>query len=371
MRILHLLEATRGGTRRHVLDLLPAQQAAGLEPCLVYSTRRNADFAADACRLQQQGIEVLDIPMARQPHPLQDARALRALAEALVSLQPDLIHCHSTKAGLLGRLLRFGPARHIPLVYTPHCIAFATRLPLLQRRAARWTERWLAPLTTHYIAVSQHEHHLLLATGLAHGNSTVIHNGLNLPELDALFGLPAELPETEPVIGCFGRLTAQKNQAALIRALGILRRSRMPVQLWLVGSGEDEARLRQLATTCGVADQVQWWGDLPEARSLYPRCQVIAQPSRWEGCPYSVLEAMAARRPVLAGAVGGVREIVTPGTGLLAGDSAGLASELARLCRDRELREQLGTAARARVEQHFCLDQMVQATIAVYQHLLS
>ena len=377
MRILHVLEATQGGTRRHVLDLIPALIERGVACDLIYSTRRHPHFEHDAAWLQQRGARIWNLPMARGYNPAIDAPAVRQLRAHLRRHRPDILHLHSTKAGLLGRLAQstLPPWARPALVYTPHCIAFDTLLPRGQRRAARWIERALAPLTDAFIAVSQHESRALSAAGIGSrsgfGRATsrrhVVYNGIDLDAFDKIArSAPSKYFEDEGAltIGCFGRLTRQKNQGVLLRALTTLPEA----QLLLIGGGEDERELRALAADLGVSKRVRWTGELEEPRGLYARCAIVAQPSHWEGCPYSILEAMAARRAVAATAVGGVREVLgTRGhCGILA-RPAEFAPRLSELARDEARCSILGQNARERIEKYFTLDTMVAATLRVYQ----
>ena len=371
MKILHILEATMGGTRRHVLDLLPALAARGVACDLIYSPDRYPAFRGDAAWLQAHGVNCFEISMARGWGGRRDASALSAVRAHLKSHRYDAIHCHSTKAGFVGRLV--APWR-TPVVYTPHCIAFDTSLPRPQRRAARIVEKLLAPRTRHFIAVSRHEARVFRRARLRSGKGiSVIYNGVDLPAFDALQSQKTEdrRQKSEFVIGCFGRLTRQKNQTALLHALPTLRRSVAGARLMLVGSGEDETLLRALAEKLNVTDAVTFAGEIEEARPLYAGCDIVAQPSRWEGCPYSILEAMAARRAVVATAVGGVPEVITPDSGIAyhAARSELLAEHLAALAYDAAQRDKMGEAARQRIEERFEAARMVEATARVYANL--
>ena len=369
MKILHILEATQGGTRRHVLDLLPALVARGVACDLVYSPDRHPPFRHDAEWLRARGVNCFEMHMARGWGGKRDAATLLALRAHLKTHRYDAMHCHSTKAGFLGRLVA---PRRLPVVYTPHCIAFDTSLPRAQRRAARVVEKLLAPRTRHFIAVSRHEARIIYRVRLCDASRlSVIYNGVDLNEFDHLTTSPPHHPTTSPpfIIGCFGRLTRQKYQAALLCALPALRRAVPEAHLLLVGSGEDEARLRALAEKLHVSKAVTFAGEIEEARPLYADCHIVAQPSRWEGCPYSILEAMAARRATVATAVGGVPEVLTPETGIVYHPTRPdvLAEHLVALAQGDAWREKLGQAARRRIEEHFEASRMVAATARVYE----
>ena len=368
-RILHILEATRGGTRTHLLDLLPALAERGLECGLAYSSERNPDFARDARALEARGVRCWEVAMRRGPH-FDDARAVGELARIARGFGPDLIHAHSSKAGFLARLS--WPLVRAPIVYTPHCVAFDTSLPRPQRRLARWAEVALSPLAARFIAVSQTEARALERVLPASANRiTLIRNGLDL----SLFPPPEEqeAPAREGsylTIGCFGRLCAQKNQAVLLHALALLLRGGLQVRLLLVGGGEDEPRLHDLARVLGIAEHIEWAGEVADARPFYARCDVVALPSRWEGCPYSLLEAMASSRAVVASDIAPLREILISGgtkAGVLCSARPELmAHELFKLARDSERRQVLGRAARARIGEAFRLQRMVEQTMRVY-----
>ncbi len=380
MKVLHVLEATGGGTRRHILDLLPAQTRAGIECELLASPLRAAHWNRDADFLRASGVRVLAVEMQRGFAPREDAAALRAIAAHWKKSRPDIVHCHSTKAGFLARLAR--PfCGFTPLIYTPHCIAFDTLLPPAQRRLALWMETALAPLASHFIAVSRHEKRAMLRARIAASTRIeVIHNGLDVETFDALPRVTREdfgLRESDFLIGCFGRLTRQKNQIALLRALPRVLARQPDARLFFVGGGEDEIALRGAAAQLKISSRVVFAGELFEPRPLLALCDVVAQPSRWEGCPYSILEAMVARRAILATRVGGVTELLDSenrdACGKLVSDARPevLARALLELSNDAARREKLGEAARRRVESDFSLDAMCDATRKLYLRVLA
>ncbi len=370
MRLLHLLEAAQGGTRRHVLDLLPRLARRGFQCGLIYSSRRYPAFVHDAAHLESLGVKTWDVPMARGFDPITDARALKNIAACIREFEPDLLHSHSSKAGLLGRIAAF--AQRVPAVYTPHCIAFDTQLPMRQRRAARLVETMLSPLTAHYIAVSHAERRAIARlSNIAKQRVSVVNNGIDLPALDALLQNNQQQKINDgPIIGCFGRLTPQKNQVVLIRALAVLRQE-MPARLLLVGGGEDEAQLRRLACVLKMEPFIEWTGELEEARPLLNRCDIVAQPSRWEGCPYSILEAMAAQRALVVSPLPPLRELLSNEEAIFARATPyHFASACAELWRDETCRDEIARCARARIERDFRLRDMVEKTTHVYRELL-
>jgi glycosyltransferase involved in cell wall biosynthesis len=369
MKALHILEATEGGTRRHVLDLLPALQDRGVRCALVYSAERNPDFRRDAAFLQSKNIETNEIPMGHRWARSGDGEALRVLHAHLKAHRYDVIHCHSSNAGLLGRLANTFQKQKAPLVYTPHYVAFAAGLPRLQRRVALYLEKLLSPQSSHTVAVSQHEYSLLRRVlNIESRRISLIHNGIGAWPLR---NPQSEIRNPKSEIGCFGRLTAQKNQSTLIRALPAIARTIPDVRLKLVGSGEDESTLRALAASLGCDDRVDFRGEVRDPYTEYFGCDIVAQPSRWEGCSYAILEAMTAGRAVVASTAGGNGEVLgAAGVLLPARDVAAWAREITALAHDAARREALGEAARERVAAHLSLDKMVGKTAGVYERVL-
>lgn len=320
-------------------------------------------------QLQKHGIATHEIAMGHGYQRGGDATALTAIYSHLKTYEYDLIHCHSSNAGLLGRFANRLLRHPRPIVYTPHYIALAAGLPPLQRRAARWLEKLLAPSTTHYIAVSQHEYGVLQRSHLLTGNNaTVISNGVDV----TAFTITARQDNCPPTIGCFGRLTAQKNQPLLIRLLPALAREFPRVQLILVGEGETEPALRALAHRLRCAERMIFRTDRQEAGPEFAACDVVALPSRWEGCSYALLEAMASGKAIVASNKGG-NPAVLGDAGLLlpAHDATAWKQALTDLLQNPQHRRNLGAAARERVARYFRLETMVEETIQVYKRILS
>jgi glycosyltransferase involved in cell wall biosynthesis len=367
MQILHILEATGGGTRRHVLDLLPALQRHGVRCSLLYSPRRNPHFTEDAAILQIKNIETYQVAMGHGFHRGGDAAALREIFAHLKTRRYDIIHCHSSEAGLLGRIANALQKRTTPLVYTPHYIALAAGLPAPQRRAARAMEKILARQTAHFIAVSQHEYSVLQRSRLLQNNNAdVIHNGIDA----ASFSRAARCHRTS-TIGCFGRLTLQKNQQLLLRALPEIARTIPEAGMKFVGDGEDGSTLRTLAKKLNCENRVRFCGEVREPQNEYRECAIVAQPSRWEGCSYALLEAMACGKAVVASNRGGNAEVIGEAGVLLPARGAQLwAQTLIRLLQDPEKSDELGATARERVASQFRLEAMVEKIMQVYQRVL-
>jgi glycosyltransferase involved in cell wall biosynthesis len=381
MRVLHVMESTIGGTRRHLVDVALGQAAAGLDVHVTASCERHAEFREDLERLARAGVDVHELPMVRSIRPATDWGHARALARRIESLRPHVVHTHSSKAGVLGRFAALRAGRGAR-VHTPHTFAFlfANMFSARQRRLYRAIETWFARRTDLIVAVGHGEARTMLASGVvAQERIRVVPNGIQ-PEA---FASAAPLPRAELcpqgadrghlVAGVVGLLNVAKGQDLAVRALA--ERGCERVDLVLVGHGEMDAELRALARDLGVHERVAFLGWRRDVPRILRTLDVLLLPSRWEGLPYVVLEAMAAGTPVVAARVDGALELVRDGeTGFTfpIESVAGLAEALGHLARLTPAeRARLGSAGRGELERAHTRETMVAGLVAVYEEAVA
>ena len=373
MHVLQAIEATIGGTRRHAVDVCRGLAAAGERVTLVASALREPGFRADLEALAAAGVRVVELPMVRSIRPGMDLAHLRALERLLRRERPDVVHTHSSKAGVLGRLAALSTGVGAR-VHTPHTFAFLFRsmFSAPQRALFRELERALCGVTDRVLAVGEGEAETMRASGVVPPERVrVVPNGVDpAPFLQAW---PADLaalgvPRGAPCAAVIGLLNVAKGQDLALRALREPGCER--AHLLLAGHGEQRPALEALARELGVAGRAHflgWRRDVPE---LLAAVDVLLLPSRWEGMPYIVLEAFASGKPVVATRVDGARELVEEGrSGFLVDleSPAQLGGALARvLALPAERREALGRAGRERVLASGTLDTMIARLRAVY-----
>ncbi len=364
--LVHILEAATGGTRRHLWHLATGLDPARFRQTLIVSALRDVSFRDDIAAYRARGLAVLEVPMTRSPSLRRDPAAALQIAALLRQLAPDVVHTHSSKAGLLGRwaATRAG----VPLrIHSPHVFAFEMRVApglralflLAERLAARWTDL--------LVCVSEAEARSARRMGRACPPLQVVHNGVDAPPL-----CPAVPLEARPLRALLpGRPCRQKGQDTLAEAL--LRHPELARHFQIELPGSDPAaqlpgRLRGAARAglCRLLPACP-----PEAM---PRrlesAAVVLLPSRWEGMPYTLLEAMAAARCVIAAAVGGVPEALVDGRNGLTvppDDPEALAAALFRVASAPEQARAWGLAARETVLRKFRRDAMLQALSELYE----
>lgn len=352
-----------GGAQIHVRDLAAALAAQGHRPTVI--TSGSGTFIDD---LRALGIPVVLLQHLTTPiRPLDDLRALREVHSALTQLRPDLVAAHSSKAGILARLV--GWRLRLPVVFTVHGWAFTPGVPAVEAALYRRVERLVGPLAGRIIAVSEYDRRLGLEAGIASPERLVtVHNGM--PDIDPeLQADPARSPARLVMVARYG---AQKDHPTLLRALAALRHHAW--ELDLIGDGPLRAETEALARQLGLGDRVHFLGQRNDVDRRLAAAQISLLITNWEGFPLSILEAMRAGMPVVASDVGGVAESVRDGeNGFLVprGDVDVLRDRLERLLADPGLRGRLGTSGRERFVRDFTLDVAVARTLAVYRDTLA
>lgn len=317
--------------------------------------------------------------LGRSVSPAHDLRAFVDVARIARAFRPDIVHTHLSKAGFVGRLAgRLVGAR--VLVHTFHGSVFHGYFAAPVARAYLWVERALAQVTTAIVAVTERQRRELIALRIAPAHKVVeIPLGLDLdpflhgPERRAARSVLG-VPDAAPVVAFVGRLVPIKDVPTFLRAVALLR-WRLPGLIALVvGDGKLRAQLRVLATELGLDDSCRFLGWRADIESVYAAADVVALPSRNEGSPVSLIEALASARPVVATAVGGVPDLVRDHeNGLLVppADSATLAAALEELLKEPARRERYGQAGREMVRARFHLSRLVTDTERLYRTLLA
>ncbi|MFC1419737.1 glycosyltransferase family 4 protein [Streptacidiphilus cavernicola] len=374
LTILHVSQPVDGGVARVVVDLLRGQVADGHRVLLACPAAGPLAAAATAV-----GAEVLPWTAVRAPGAglPGEVRALRGLVAAH---RPQLVHLHSSKAGLAGRLALRGS---VPTVFQPHAWSFAAVSGPMARLARGW-ERLGARWTDRLLCVSEAERAEGVAAGLR-GRWALAPNGVDLAYFDPVrlplqeqarqqaaesLGLPGPWPEG-PLAVCVGRLCRQKGQDVLLRAWGPVPERVPGARLVLVGDGPERAALEALAATLPDPSSVVFAGPAEDPRDWYAAADLVVLPSRWEGMALVPLEAMACGCPVLLTEVAGARECLDRGEQPVPVDDPEALRE-ALVARLADPVGCLAAGARARsrmVERHDVEDTVAKVT-AVYRSVL-
>jgi glycosyltransferase involved in cell wall biosynthesis len=377
MRVLHVMEATIGGTRRHIGDVVAGELERGLEVHLVASALRQPDFESDLLRLEALGARVVRLAMVRRVAPALDYAHCRAITRTIEESRPDVVHTHSSKGGVLGRAasIASGIGKR---VHTPHTFAFLfdAMFSRVQRGLFRGIESYLANETQAVIAVSPSEARTFRDSGVVPGDRVrIVPNGIDpRPWIGVAPIARAELGfrDDQPLAAVVGLLNVAKGQDLALEMLAEPGLDRL--QIAFAGHGEMRSELEATAKRLRVDERVRFLGFRTDVPALLAAADFTLVPSRWEGMPYIVLESMAAARPVVATSVDGARDLVQHGrTGMLAREVA--AASLAEATREFlslacDDRQRMGELGRERVLEAHTVERMIDGLIAVYREVL-
>lgn len=376
-RLLFVIDGlSGGGTERSLVELLPFLRQEGFDILIVPLTRRT-DAETEALL---EGFEVRPLP------PGGRLRRIWKLRNILTSHRPHLLHTMLFRSHMLGRFAALGTGIPVlsSLVNTPYAPS-RYRDPSLRRwklellrRLDAWTSRHA---TTHFHAVSHAVADAAVeALGIRPERITLVERGRDTRRL----GEPSPqrrrhqrerlgLTASDELVVQVGRQEFQKGQEILLRAAALLKH-RPHLKVWIAGrSGHATAGLQRLEKDLQLADRIRFLGHFADVPDLLAAADVFAFPSRFEGMPGAVLEAMALGLPIAASDIPPVREIVEPGGNALLTppeDPSRLAASLETLLDDPDRAAAFGARSRSLFLERFTLENSAAGMVALYRDLL-
>lgn len=367
-----------GGAQRYVFDLASTLQERHRVDVLIGGPT-NLELQG---RLSAAGVPWKPLRhLVRQINPLRDVAAVLELRRQLLATAPDIIHLNSSKAGVVGSLAvaTLPRAARPKVIYTAHGWVFVEPLSRVRLAAYRWLEKLTARWKDKIVCVSEVSREdavlakvgkpsqlVVVPTGLDYDHLDLLPEPQARAELRRLAGLPPTGPEL--LVVCVANYYATKGIDILMNAAVTLRGSTPLAHSIVIGDGPLRGSLLKQRAALGLESIVHLPGAVPLAHRLLTGADVVVLPSRKEGLPYALLEALAARRPIVASEVGGMPAVLGLGRfGLLVRPAAAgdLAAAISRLLADEPLRRKLGEAT-AQAARNYTLDAMARATEALY-----
>jgi glycosyltransferase involved in cell wall biosynthesis len=371
-----------GGPARHVSMLSGRLAPERFQTLLVYGSLPPGEGSFERLA-DEEGCSVKVLAsLGPEIRPLADLKALVALMRVMRAYRPQIVHTHTAKAGVLGRLGAVVAVRPRPvIVHTYHGHVLEGYFGPVLSGVYRFLEQRLAAVSDCLIGVSRATVDDLVRLRVAERDRfRVVPLGLDLgrfvaPDRQAAGALRARhgIAPDHVLVAFVGRLVPIKRVDLVLRAVAAARHEAAAVRLIVVGDGPERARLESLADDLRLGDAVRFVGYLADTSVAAAAADLAILASDNEGTPVALIEAAAAGRPAVATAVGGVPEVVVPGTGLLAcaGDHVGLAAAVVRLATDSELRARMGTRAREHVRRTFAIERLLGDVEALYDELLA
>ena len=328
---------------------------------------------------REKGVEPVIVPeLGRELSFVNDWKALWKIYRIICREKPDIVHTHTAKAGALGRLAaalynlthclcRVGCIK-CKVVHTFHGHVLHSYFGRVKSFIFIWAERILALFTDRIVTVSD-----VLKKELSgifriapEEKFSVVELGF---ELNELLGLPRRDEVDRVNIGIVGRLVPVKNHRMLLRVA-----RKIKAKFIIIGDGEMRQELENYAKELGLEDIIEFRGWVKDVAEIYRDLDIVVLTSLNEGTPVSIIEAMAAARPVVATNVGGVGDVVEDGrSGHLvdSGNETDFAKRLADLVKDSNKRETFGRHGRKLVKDRFSKDRLIRDMERVYVEIAS
>jgi len=381
MRATHVItRLTVGGAQENtVASVLGLHQKPGLVVRLVSGPSSGPEGSLEPAFAAFPGLLTTVPELVRPIHPVKDWLALRRLTGLFRADRPEIVHTHSGKAGLLGRLA--AARAGVPLIiHTIHGPSFGP----FQSPPANWllssAERYAARVTTHFVVVAEAMKQRYLQAGIGHPDQfTTILSGFDLapflaasndPGLRAKWGFSPE----DIIIGKIARLVRLKGHDDLMAVAPELVRACPRMKFLLIGDGHWRDRFENEARSLGLQNHFVFTGLVapPAVAPLVGIMDLLVHLSLREGLPRALPQALAAARPVVAYDCDGAKEVCLENeTGFLVSphDVASLSQRLLQLAQDPPLRQRLGQRGRLLVKARFGVHTMVEALYQLYLSL--
>lgn len=357
-KILYIIsDKNFGGGSRHVFDLITNLDKKKFKPVLVTIPSKIEILLKNKCT-------VYEVDMKSRL----DLQAVSKIKEIILKEKPEIIHLHSTRAGILGTLA----ARNIgiPIIYTEHLftkdylphnkIIHALQMQVLKR---------LSKNIAKVIAVSQSVKDYLAQNKIFQDNKIeVIYNGIQLSNKPYAI---SHKQKKEIIIGSIGTLTELKGYKYLIEALKIACPEYGRGENWkleIIGSGEDEQKLKSLTKKYNLENSIIFTSFTSDIENKIAKWDIYIQPSLSESFGLAIAQAMDLGIPVIASRTGGIPELVDNNSGILVTpkNPEALSSAIIKLAQDEKLRNKMGLSARERIKKYFSLEIMINKTEKLY-----
>lgn len=354
IRVIHVIEALGGGVYTYFKNLShymgKDEVAQQIETFIVYSAKRKEIIPENIIKEFSKNITLIQVDMEREFHLIKDLKATFRLRKLYAQIKPDIIHLHSSKAGVIGRWANFLTFKKTPVFYTPHGYSFL-RLDISENKrqfykfAEKYTQKIFGGTT---IACGDTEYEIANRLGKA----KLVRNGIDLPNISNKY-----ISKKNQILtfGIVGRITAQKNPK-LFNEIAL----RYPNFnfIW-IGDGE----LRNEITAKNI-EITGWFHNTEDVYNWINKIDVFLQTSLWEGLPLAVLEAMALQKPIVAKNVIGNKDIVKNNVNGFLFDSIDELDAIFKTVENRHI--ELGKNSFLNCEQNFDMNKNFKVLTSIY-----
>jgi len=362
MKILYLITKSEiGGAQMHVLELMKYMIKEGHQVALM--SYPGGWLEAEAKNI---GVKFFsNSNFSNSYNPLNALMAILKIKKNIQSFEPDLVHCHSSGAGFLGRMAVRG---RVPTLFTAHSWAFTEGAPFMRKVIAIIAEKFVSRYASKIICVSEFDRSLAIKYGIIQENKLVqIYNTFPLIETN-------NQKENQKInILSIGRFAYPKRFDILIDSIAILPKDIIGnIKLNIVGFGLQEKKIENLVKKLKLDNNVFIIGKKSpeELRDILIKSDIFILISNHEGLPITILEAMSVGLPVIASRVGGIPEEIDSSCGILVkNDKEEIQNAILELIRDKNTRLLMGANAYKKVREKFSRENFLEKTVNIYKEV--
>jgi glycosyltransferase involved in cell wall biosynthesis len=389
-KIVHIItRLDKGGSAETTLQVVSLLNREKYEVSLVHGLSRESKMgvteqevlARDLSLAEKRGVRVFSIPsLVRRLSLKNDLLAFISIYRLIKRIKPHIVHTHTSKAGVLGRLAAYLAGVPI-IIHTPHGHIFHSYYGYLLTRIIVFVERILSLMTDKITALTNRERDEHLEQGIASiGKYVIIHSGVMLRQImNKDIDVETEkkklgIPQNSNVIGTVGRLVPIKGHKYLVSAAKRVTKEFDNTVFVFVGDGYLESKLERQAESLGVRKNTIFAGWRNDVIDLLGLCDIFVLPSLNEGMGKVLIEGMALGKPIVASRVGGIIDLVKNGdNGILVTprDSDALAEAILKLVRNKNLAQKLGESGKAKVYPEYDTSTMIRQIEGLYESLLN
>lgn len=355
MKILHVTESLGAGVGHFLALVTRGQMAAGHDVVLAHSIR--ADTQVAELDAQFKGVRRVVVPMVTEVSLVQDALSVFRLVRLMRAVQPDVIHLHSSKAGVLGRVAARMCGVRAHVFYSPHGFAFLRQdVSSNKQKLFLWFEQLAAKLGGKLVACSRSEADLA-RTQVHHPRVYLVENATDLSEIPLTTGSSHQVKVINAGRVCYQKAPWQFRKVADACA-------NLPAHFVWLGAGDLAAELQSAATKNLT---LTGWLTRADVAKHLADADIFLMPSLWEGMPLALIEAQAAGIPAVVLNVVGCKDVIEDGvTGFVCDGEDGLAARTMQLIEDPLLRKRMGENAARIARTRFSVGRMNDEILRLY-----
>lgn len=327
--------------------------------------------------IEDMDVKVHVVDMKREISPFHDIKAFIEVDNYIKNINPDIIHIHSSKAGVIGRFAAY--KNKVLCIYNSHGWAFSMGDNEKKKKVYAFIERICAKITNKIVNISDNERKLALKYKVASADKMItICNGIDLEIYNTSYNKyeilnSLNIPENAFIIGMVGRITAQKSPETFLNIAEKLSEYIENVYFILVGDGESRIHIEQLILEKGLKDKVKITGWTDEVVKYISVFDIGVLTSKWEGFGLVLAEYMACGKPIVASNVGGIPDVVHNNRNGILVDSSdinGFVESILKIKEDECIRKSFVQNSIKDVREKFNINRVVKEHEELYMDLL-